>query len=163
MWPYLRWLKTLKDVTFAANLYHILASTVSITAARCKCSLSPKDIPFPKAVLCQDESSVFQFELTQTNSTEVHGKAKLGYIDLYMVKASFIYSLANSVWPQQSQWCYCSVIPLHQGCVCKFSTMCYYRTNWIFFHGLLLELGSTGYGNAIWDCSNLSSIYRRLP
>lgn len=73
VWSYLRWLVTLKDVTFAAQWYYVLASTISITAARCKCSLSPKDIPFPKAVLCQDESSMFLPELSQSNSSEVHG------------------------------------------------------------------------------------------
>lgn len=73
VWSYLRWLVTLKDVTFAAQWYYVLASTVSITAARCKCSLSPKEIPFPKAVLCQDESSMSLPELTQRNSNKVHG------------------------------------------------------------------------------------------
>lgn len=72
MWPYLRWLVSLKDVTFAAYWCYILASTISITAARHKCGLSSEDISFPKAVLCQDESSVLLPELRQINSAEVH-------------------------------------------------------------------------------------------
>lgn len=68
----LRWLVSLKDVTFAAYWCYILASTISITAARHKCSLSSEDISFPKAVLCQDESSVLLPELRQINSADVH-------------------------------------------------------------------------------------------
>lgn len=59
-------------------------------------------------------------------------KFKLGYINLYMGKLSFTYSLVNPAWLQRSHWSYCSFILPHQVCVCKFSPMCYYW-NWKFF------------------------------
>lgn len=100
VWPYVRWLVTLKDVTFAACWYHTLAGAVSVTAARCKCSLSPKGFPFPKAVRCQDENrNTDQLCWRPWSYTQV----KLGYIDLYMVKPSSLCSLVNSAGLQRAR------------------------------------------------------------